>query len=111
MTAPTDLQGKTVLVTGGGAGIGRGVSLAAARAGARVVVTSRHDDGAETAELAGNDAVWVRMDVTDQAQVEAAFAVAGAVDGVVHNATSNLSNVPARLVDVTIEEWQEHAGV
>lgn len=107
----TDLGSKTVLITGGGGGLGRALCIGAARAGARVIVTSRHDDGAETAELAGNGAVWARCDVTNRDDVEAAFALADVVHGVVHNATSRLSSVPARLAEVTPDEWRDHAGV
>ena len=45
----TDLRGKTIVITGGGAGIGRALCIAAARAGAHVIVSSHHDNGAETA--------------------------------------------------------------
>jgi 3-oxoacyl-[acyl-carrier protein] reductase len=104
-----DLTGRTIVVTG--AGIGRGLAVAAGKAGARVVVGARHDDGIETAELAGPDAVFVRSDVTVPEDVEALFAAAGTVHGVIHNATSRLSNVPAKLAEVTPEEWREHESV
>ena len=39
------LLGRTILVTGAGAGIGRGLALKAAEAGAHVVVTSLSDSG------------------------------------------------------------------
>lgn len=38
------LAGKTILVTGGGTGIGRGISYLAARCGANVVITSRNQE-------------------------------------------------------------------
>lgn len=106
-----DLRGKRVLVTGGAAGLGRAICLAAARAGAAVVVTSLDDDGAETATMAGEGATWFPMDVTDRRQVDDVFNRVGTLDGVVHNATSRLSNVPARLAEVTLAEWREHADV
>jgi NAD(P)-dependent dehydrogenase (short-subunit alcohol dehydrogenase family) len=107
----SDLTGKTILVTGAGAGIGRAIAVAAARAGAMVIVTSHHDNGAETAELAGNGAQWVKCDVTARDDVEAAFARADVIHGVVHNATSRLSSVPAQLLDVTRDQWRDHADV
>jgi NAD(P)-dependent dehydrogenase (short-subunit alcohol dehydrogenase family) len=107
----TSLEGRTVLITGGGAGIGRALCIAAARAGARVIVTSRHDNGAETAELAGPNAEWIRCDVTVRADIDAAFEHAGVVHGVVHNATSRLSSVPAELHEVTDAEWRDHSDV
>lgn len=96
-------------MTGAGAGIGAAIAEAAAAAGARVLVTAPHDNGAEVAARIG--AEFVRCDVTDRQQVDAAFEAAGIVHGVVHNATSRLSNVPAKLAEVTDEEWQVHADV
>ena len=107
----TDLSGKTILITGGGAGIGRALCIAAGRAGARVIVSSHHDNGAETAKLSGPNAEWIRCDVTIRDDVDAAFELAGDVHGVVHNATSRLSSVPAELEAVTDEEWREHSDV
>jgi len=107
----TSLDGKTILITGGGSGLGRSLCIGAARAGAKVIVASHHDNGAETAELAGNGAVWIRCDVKERNEVDAAFALADVVDGVVHNATSTLSSMPAQLIEVTREEWRDHADV
>lgn len=112
------LEGRTVVVTGAGAGLGRGIALACAGAGANVVVTSRRDDGgAVAAEIAarGGSAVWTRCDVTDEAAVVAALAVAqghaGALHAIVHNATSNRSSEPHRIEDVDVALWDEHAAV
>src|SRR5204863_1171244 len=62
-----------VIVTGAGAGVGRGVCLACAKEGASVVVTSRYANGKDvTAEIndAGGKAVWSRCDVTVRARSE-----------------------------------------
>jgi 3-oxoacyl-[acyl-carrier protein] reductase len=107
----TDLAGKTILITGGGAGIGRALCIGAAAAGAKVIVTSQNENGKATAEAAGNGATWVQCDVTKRDEVDAAFASVDVIDGVVHNATSRLSSMPARLVDITREEWRDHADV
>jgi 3-oxoacyl-[acyl-carrier protein] reductase len=106
-----DLSGKTILITGGGAGLGKALCIGAARAGATVIVTSHGENGRDTAEEAGNGAVWIRCDVTRGDEVEAAFASLDVVHGVVHNATSRLSSMPAQLVEVTREEWRDHADV
>ena len=106
-----DLRGKTILITGGGAGLGKALCIGAARAGAHVIVTSHGENGRQTAEEAGNGAVWVRCDVTDGEQVAAAFDSLDVVHGVVHNATSRLSSMPAKLVEVTRDEWRDHADV
>lgn len=71
-----NLQGKTALVTGGGRDIGRSVSIALARAGARVAIN--YNSGREAAEAtlqairdAGGDAFLVQADVTDSGAVRA----------------------------------------
>jgi NAD(P)-dependent dehydrogenase (short-subunit alcohol dehydrogenase family) len=112
------LSGRTVLVTGAGGGVGRGVALACASEGAHVVVTSRGENGAETValiETRGGAAEWIRCDVTRQSDVEAAVdsavASTGGLDAVVHNATSRRSSEPVRLEAVDDELWEEHASV
>jgi NAD(P)-dependent dehydrogenase (short-subunit alcohol dehydrogenase family) len=86
------LDGKVVVVTGAGQGIGREEALACARAGASVVV----DDLAGAAETAaavtaeGGRALAVELDVGDfdaaGRLVDAAVEAFGALDGVVNNA-------------------------
>lgn len=78
------LQGKTALVTGGGRDIGRSVSIALARAGARVAIN--YNSGREAAEetlaaikAAGGDAFLIQADVTDAAAVRAMLEEIGVV--------------------------------
>jgi 3-oxoacyl-[acyl-carrier protein] reductase len=112
------LLGHTIVVTGAGGGVGRGIALACAQEGARVVVAARGETGAETValiEAEGGRADWVRCDVTRRSDVDgmvdAALALDGALDAVVHNATSRRSSEPVRVDDVTDELWEEHASV
>ena len=68
------LDGKRVLVIGGGSGIGFAVAEAAVRAGAQVQLASR--DGGKVAEAAarlGNAASSAALDITDEAAVVAFF--------------------------------------
>lgn len=118
MTAHPSLAGRGVVVTGGAAGVGRGIVLACAAAGARVVVASRHENGLDVVgevEARGGTARWVRCDVADPDSVEAmvteASDLAGAIHAVVHNATSNRSSEPHRLEDASLDLWDEHAAV
>jgi 3-oxoacyl-[acyl-carrier protein] reductase len=106
------------LVTGAGGGVGRGIALACAAQGARVVVTSRGENGAETValiEARGDTAEWVRCDVTRRSDVSAAIDSAvtrtGGLDALVHNATSARSSEPVRLEAVDNALWEEHASV
>lgn len=88
------LNDKVVVVTGAASGIGKEIARQFYAAGAKVVVTDRNLSGARgvAAELdPGRDrAMGVVMDVIDEAQVEAAFAVIadrfGGIDVLVSNA-------------------------
>lgn len=71
-----DFAGKTVLVTGGSQGIGRGISEAFAREGAKVAVNFAHDDGAAAETLdairdLGAEGMTVRADVSVRDEVTA----------------------------------------
>ena len=83
-----DLAGKVAIVTGGSRGIGRAVSRGLARAGASVVVASRSEeevppdaeflryasgnirDTAESIRQDGGDAIALKCDVSDQADIQ-----------------------------------------
>ena len=70
-----ELEGRVALVSGGGSGIGRGIVLALAGEGMRVVVADVESDAAEAvaAEItaAGGEAIAETVDVSDVAAVEA----------------------------------------
>ena len=68
-----DLNGKAALVTGGATGIGRGVALALAQAGADVALTYRSHDGAQVAKeigALGRRSAAYALDATDSAQID-----------------------------------------
>jgi 3-oxoacyl-[acyl-carrier protein] reductase len=105
------LRGKKVLVTGGTRGIGRGIVLAAAEAGADVITCHRQEGPAvESLLLAlketGGDHHVVRADVGDTAEVDRLVAEAeqrfGRLDAVV-NSAGVISHVP--FADLPVEEW------
>jgi 2-deoxy-D-gluconate 3-dehydrogenase len=66
-----DLSGRRALVTGGGGGIGRGISEALAAAGARVAVLGRSDSADDVAERVGG--IAVRADLSDRDAVGRGF--------------------------------------
>jgi NAD(P)-dependent dehydrogenase (short-subunit alcohol dehydrogenase family) len=83
--ADQSYAGKSVLVTGAAGGIGRAAALGFGRAGARVVVADIGTAGGEeTVALirqAGGEAVFVKTDVSREAEVEALIAQAVATYG------------------------------
>ncbi|MFF2349636.1 SDR family oxidoreductase [Kitasatospora sp. NPDC058115] len=104
-------DGRLVVITGGGSGIGRATALAFAEEGARVVVCDLDLDAARrTAELAGllgPAAYAYRVDVGDGAAVDAfaqqVAAEHGVPDVVVNNAGIGHSGT---FLETTEKEWQ-----
>jgi 3-oxoacyl-[acyl-carrier protein] reductase len=106
-----ELEDKVVLVTGAGRGIGRGIALAFAEQGARVLVNDLTDEQAhdtvETITRVGGVAGAVPADVADRAavraMVESAVAKHGEIDVFVNNAGVN---VVAPLLELDDEIWE-----
>jgi NAD(P)-dependent dehydrogenase (short-subunit alcohol dehydrogenase family) len=104
------LQGKTVLVTGAGSGIGARVAARFVTEGARVVFSDR--DGGAAQEAAGDSpaALAVELDVSDEQSVVAGFTQAEAAgfapDVVVANAGVQLFGQDAQIADLELAVWQ-----
>jgi NAD(P)-dependent dehydrogenase (short-subunit alcohol dehydrogenase family) len=73
MRDPLDMQGKVVIVTGGGRGVGRGISARFLEAGAEVVICGRSEPASLPA-AGGRRAVFVPADVREIEQVDALVA-------------------------------------
>jgi NAD(P)-dependent dehydrogenase (short-subunit alcohol dehydrogenase family) len=117
----TKSEGRVVVITGGGAGIGRASALAFAAAGARVLVAGRTagklDAVVAEIEAAGGTAAAVAADCGTEAGAEAVIAGAesrfGPVDVLVNNAgvgwsfEATLPGSMAALADADHAGWRE----
>jgi len=114
-TTMKDLQGKTVLVTGGAQGIGKGLAKACLQAGARVVITNL--DAAIAARTVKELSVLgpirsVRCDATDRAAVDALFDDVWASEGPVDVAFCNAgAGAMCPILDVSMAEVQTQFAV
>ena len=64
--SPFSLEGQLAIVTGGGTGLGLGISQCLIEAGARVIITGRREDVLQEAAVhLGDQAVPMAYDVTD----------------------------------------------
>ena len=90
-----DISGKTLLVTGGGSGLGEATVREIVQAGGRAVIA---DVNAETSEALaaelGENARFAQCDVTDEAAVRGAVSVAKEAFGGLHGAV-NCAGVPS----------------
>lgn len=111
------LEGKVMIVTGGGLGIGRAVCLRSAQEGARIAVTDVRDkDGAEAVKAiqqAGGSADYWHLDVAQESEVDTVFAdIAkrfGRIDVLVNNA--GIAGVSKPTDEVTEAEWDRVMAV
>ncbi|PAK12328.1 SDR family NAD(P)-dependent oxidoreductase [Burkholderia ubonensis] len=90
---PARFAGRTILITGGGTGMGKAAALRLAREGANVVIAGRRageiDAVAQAIAAAGGQALAVPTDVTDDAQVRRLIARAVDRFGGLHMAWNN----------------------
>ena len=116
------LAGKVVFITGASRGIGRAIALAAARAGAHIVIAAKTAEPhpklpgtihtvADEVRALGVEALPLQVDVRDEIQVQDAFAAVrekfGRVDALINNAgaisLTNVENTPIKRFDLMME--------
>lgn len=111
------LKGQSALVTGADSGIGKGVAMELAKAGANVIIN--HVDAHEVAQLtvdeitaAGGNAYAIHADISKEDEVKAMFAEMysqyGTIDILVNNAGIQKDS---KFVDMTIEQWNLVIGI
>ena len=100
-----NLEGKTVIVTGGASGIGKAVAQGFLNAGSNVVISDMAPEAPEMDEAAGK-LLYVKTDVTKVADVEAMVEKAketfGTIDVLVNNAGINMYSSVHRLLVVCL---------
>ncbi len=103
------LKGRSVIVTGGSKGIGKGIARVFAQAGAKVAIMTRHADQAEAAaKEIGHGAFGLEGDVTSLASMENAMQEVDKRNGGLDVLCANAGIFPpARLEEMTSEQWDE----
>jgi NAD(P)-dependent dehydrogenase (short-subunit alcohol dehydrogenase family) len=104
-------DGRVILVTGGGTGLGKAIGVEFGRLGAAVAVASRSEEhraaGVTAIEAAGGKAMGVELDVREPDSVAAAFdaieAAFGTVTVLVNNAAANF---PVAAADLSPNGWR-----
>jgi NAD(P)-dependent dehydrogenase (short-subunit alcohol dehydrogenase family) len=106
--------GKSIVITGGGAGLGRECALQWSAEGGKVVVTDLVEDRAQAVAkeilAAGGEAIGLKTDVRIEAEVEQAVGAAvenfGRLDIMFANAGRSLPGGPS-IEDTTEEQWDD----
>lgn len=110
------LKDKVAVITGGASGIGRSTASLFAREGAKVVIgdvqVAAGQDAATSIQREGNQALFVRTDVSQESDVETLVGKTldafGGLDVLFSNAGIGLSK---GVVDTSVKDWQRVLGV
>ena len=106
MLKEDSLEGKVILITGGGTGLGKAMGKYFSELGAKLIITSRKIDvlkktAEEISDQTKNEVFPFACDVSDYKQVEdllkASIEKFGKVDGLVNNAAGNFISPTERL--------------
>ena len=105
----TSFEGKSVIVTGGSKGIGRGIATVFARQGAKVTITARGEEALKlaAAEIDG-DVRYELCDVSDWASVQSMVANVIKAHGGLDVICANAGAFPqTKIIDMDPEEWDD----
>ena len=106
----TSIAGKSVIVTGGSKGIGKGIAKVFAAQGAKVMIAARGEEAAKLAvaeiEAAGGTATYHLTDVADWESVQQMVAATVGAFGGVDILCANAGIFPqVKMVDMSPDDW------
>jgi len=112
------LKDKVAIVTGGGTGIGKAISLTLANEGATVIVAARNlsrlEQAAEDIRSRGGNVKAIQTDISEYEQVKQMVAQTvkdfKQVDILVNNAARGTFN-NADVVDMNLKEWHDSLAI
>src|ERR1700676_4663604 len=106
------LEGKSVIITGAGSGIGRAASLLFSKEGAKLIIVDRSDSVKETPKLVSDSGGTIGAGMADAGAesdvkgfIDKAVSKYGRLDAIWANAGISGGLVP--LAEQTVEHWQE----
>ena len=97
------LEGKVALVTGASRGIGEGIARALAGEGAQVILVARDKEALAAIATGLPNSKAIQADITDERQVQKAFAQCDRLDLLVNNAGISEG---APIDELTLETWE-----
>ncbi|WP_366553633.1 3-oxoacyl-ACP reductase FabG [Aquibaculum sediminis] len=108
----TSIRDRSVIVTGGSKGIGRGIATVFARQGAKVMIAARGEEAAQKTvdeiKAAGGTAQWVSCDVADWNSVQEMVAKTVDAFGGLDVLCANAGVFPqTKMVDMDPDEWDQ----
>lgn len=108
----TSIKGRSVIVTGGSKGIGKGIARVFARQGAQVMIAARGEEAAkatvEEFKAEGWTADYRLTDVTDMAAIETLVADTETAFGGLDIMCANAGIFPqAKILEMSPEDWDE----
>jgi len=92
------IQNQAFLVAGGGSGLGAATARMLAGAGGKVVIADVNDAGEALARQLGASARFLKTDVTDEAQTQAAIDLCVSAFGAIHGAVNCAGIAPGERV-------------
>ncbi|MEM9764048.1 MAG: SDR family NAD(P)-dependent oxidoreductase, partial [Pseudomonadota bacterium] len=108
----TSIAGKSVLVTGGSKGIGKGIATVFAKAGANIMIAARSEEAAKTTAdemtAAGLRVAYTLGDVGEWGDVQAIVKATADAYGGLDILCANAGAFPqTKMIDMDPDEWDD----